>query len=123
MAIKLYQWDVSKKDVLASPNKFDNTFEIKWWQHGYVSMTEGFAVLFNELNDNLLVKSDADGVTAVKAYYKQTTDNLKVSRIRAKYTVDDEFFSIRTNNTEIKNDITAIVAQVETELNAWLDVS
>jgi len=123
MAIKLYQWDVSKKDVLACPNKYDNTFEVRWWQHGYVSMTEGFAVLFNSLNDDLLVKSDADGVTAVKAYYKPATDGDKVARIRMKYTADDEFFSLRTDNTAIKNDIASIVAEVETELNSWLDVT
>ena len=123
MAIKLYQWDTSIKETLASPNKFDNTFEIKWWQYGYVSMTEGFAVLFNSLNDDVLVKSNADGVTAVKAFYKKTTDEDKVARIRLKYTADDEFFSLRTNDTAIKNDIASIVAGVETELNAWLDVS
>lgn len=122
MAIKLYQWDTSKADQLVSPTKFDGTYKIRWFSHGYVSMTVEFAALFNKLNDNLLVKSDADGVTAVKAYLKPSIDAEKVSKIREKYTLNDEFFSLRTNNTAIKNDIAKIVAAVETERDSWLDV-
>ena len=127
MAIKLYQWDATVTPTLVSPNKYDGSFEIKWYQPGYVSMTEGFAVLFNALNQidgvGVVVKSNADGVAAVKAYLKPSIDTTKVANIRAKYTADDEFFSLRTDDTAIKDDIASIVAAVETERDTWLDVS
>tara|TARA_R110001599_G_scaffold247581_3_gene447620 strand:+ start:218 stop:589 length:372 start_codon:yes stop_codon:yes gene_type:complete len=123
MAIKLYQWDTSVVDRLVSPAKFDGAYKIQWHQHGYVSMTVEFAALFNTLNDNVLVKSNADGVTAVKAWLKPNTDKEKVTNIRKKYDANAEFFALRTNDTAIKNDIASIVAAVETERDTWLDVS
>jgi len=123
MAIKLYQWDTSVQETLVSPNKYDGTYQVKWWQSGYVTMSEGLAVLFNGLNNDILVKSDAAGVAAVKLFSKQHYDMEKVSNIRLKYDINDEFFALRTDNTTIKNDIATIIAAVETERDALLDVS
>jgi|TARA_B100001146_G_scaffold172224_1_gene153142 hypothetical protein len=126
MAIKLYQWDTSVAPTLVSPNKYDGTFEVKWHQSGYVSMTEGFAVLFNDLNEDILVKSDADGVAAVKAALKPKTDNDKVTAIRAEYSADDEFCALRTEYAEsspVQDRIAAIVKGIEDERDGWLDVS
>jgi len=123
MAIKLYEWDLSQKDVLANPPKFSGDFKIKWHIHGYVSMTVEFATLFNGLNNNVLKKSDADGVAAIKLSSKKETDSLKVAAIRREYSVNDEFFALRTDDTAIKNRIAAIIAGIETERDSWLDVS
>tara|TARA_R110001606_G_C15402805_1_gene653413 strand:+ start:13088 stop:13459 length:372 start_codon:yes stop_codon:yes gene_type:complete len=123
MTIKLYHWDVSQKDVLANPSKFSGAYKIKWHVHGYVSMTVEFAALFNSLNNNVLTKSNADGVAAVKAACKPDLDRQKVAAIRKEYSVDDEFFALRTNNTTVKNRIAAIISDIETERDSWLDVS
>jgi len=123
MAIKLYQWDISVQDELVSPSKFDGSYQVQWHQHGYASMTVEFAALFNTLNNDLLIKSDADGVAAVKAWLKPMRDKNKVTNIRKKYDANAEFYALRTNDTAIKNDIATIVAAVDTAQDAWLDVS
>ena len=126
MAIKLYQWDTAVTPTLVSPNKYDGTFAIKWHQDGYVSMTEEFAVMFNDLNEDVLVKSDSDGVAAVKAYLKLNTDNDKVMAIREEYSVDDEFCALRTETADsspVQDRIAAIVKGIEDERDGWLDVS
>jgi hypothetical protein len=125
MAIKLYEWDATLLPEMVCPNKYDPSFQVKFYPDtlGYVSMTEGFAVLFNALNGNCLTKSDAAGVAAVKLGLKRDTDTLKVDSIRESYSMNDEFYALRTDNTAIKNDIAAKVLAVETARDAWLDVS
>jgi len=123
MAIKLYQWDVSQKEELTHPTTFSGDYVIRWFQNGYVSMTTEFATLFNTMNNDLVVKSNADGVAAVKLCLKGETDNEKIAAIRREYSVNDEFFALRTDDTAIKNRIAAIIAGIETERDSWLDVS
>ncbi len=124
MAIKLYKFDVPRRD-LVQPKEYDGSMSPpKWWPGQYASLDTKFADLMVKLNrDVKFEKGDADTVKAVKAALKSDTDNQKKRRIRAKYTLDDELQALRTNNKTVKDDIASIVAAVESERDALLDVS
>lgn len=124
--VKLYTYDTStigSASDLVQPNKYNGDFKIKYWSAGYVSMSVGLASLFNSLNGGALTLATESEVATLKDKVKSTYDTLCAQKIAESYSVSEELRANRLNDTTVLNDISAIVAAVKADRDAWLDIT
>jgi hypothetical protein len=122
--MKLYKF-TKDPEVIVHPEEWDASAagKIKWLGDGYVSMDDGWKDLMVAANANTFTLCDADDVTAAKALTKPLWDAVKRSRIREKYSTDDEFRALRVDDTTIKNAIAAIITSTNAERDAFYAIS
>lgn len=122
--MKLYKFTKDPKAVV-HPEAWDASAvgKIKWLGDGYVSMDDGWKDLMVAVNADTFTLCDSDDVTSAKALSKPFWDDIKKSRIREKYTTEDEFKALRVDDTTIKNDIAAIITSINAERDAFYAIS
>ena len=122
--MKLYKYTKDLKAIV-HPEEFDAsvTGKIKWLGDGYVAMDDGWKDLMVSLNKDTFTLCDADDVKAAKAISKPFWDGIKKSRIREKYTTDDEFRALRVDDKTVKDGIAKIITDTNTERDAFYAIS
>ena len=122
--MNLYKYTKDLKAIV-HPEEFDAsvTGKIKWLGDGYVAMDDGWKDLMVSLNKDTFTLCDADDVKAAKAISKPFWDGIKKSRIREKYTTDDEFRALRVDDKTVKDGIAKIITDTNTERDAFYAIS